>query len=123
MIVEIDGLKMPPSASSQAELFNNDTQKRTVSNRLITKISSNQKWRLMVLYDNDTLNMELQTKFYTKCIILRSAPKDVKFISPYDGQLKNVKAKLISLNTPTITKISNGVPKLYTQIGAVFEEI
>lgn len=123
MIVEIDKLKMPPSASSQAELFNNDTHKRTVSNRLITKIGSNQKWRLTVLYDNDTLNMEFQTKFYAKCIILRSIPKEIKFISPYDGQLKSIKAKVTSLNTPTIMGISNGVPKLYTQIGAVFEEV
>lgn len=123
MLTEIDGLKMPPSLQASAELFNRDVQRRTVSNRLITKIDTAEKWRVTCLYEVDSLSLDFQTSFYIKCTTMRETAKTIKFISPYDGQEKTITAKLISRNTPQTIKLKNRVPTLYRQVGAVFEEV
>lgn len=123
MLTEIDGLKMPPSIESYAELFNQDSQRRTVSNRLITKTDGLEKWRVTCMYETDALTIEFQKAFYEKCAVLRNTAKTIKFISPYDGVEKAITAKMISRNNPRSRFIIGRKPKLYTQVGAVFEEV
>lgn len=123
MIKEIDGLKLPPSISGGAELFNRDTQRRTVSGRLITKLDSKEKWRVTVSFEAFSLSLDFQAKFYAKCLAMRAQAKTVAFVSPYDGALKLITAKCISRTAPQALNIYKGAPQIYGGVGAVFEEV
>lgn len=123
MIVSIDGLKMPPSLMGGAELFNSDSQRRTASQRLITKLSSSEKWRITVEYDTDMMTVGLQAEFYRKCIEMRTKSAVVTFISPYDGSEYTITAKCISRTSPEAVYMYKQKPMLYRKIGAVFEEV
>lgn len=123
MIKEIDGLKLPPSITGSAELFNRDTQRRTVSSRLITKLDSKEKWRVTVSFETFSLSLAFQSQFYAKCLAMRAQSKSVAFISPYDGTEKVITAKCVSRVAPRPTNIYKGAPQFYGGVGAVFEEV
>ena len=123
MITSVDGLNMPPALTGSAELFSNDTHRRTASQRLITKLSHTEKWRITVEYSEDMLTREFQAKFYEKCEQMRQNSASVSFISPYDGTQRTIKAKCISRSTPEAAYMYKQKPMLYRKIGAVFEEV
>lgn len=123
MIKEIDGLKLPPSISGGAELFNRDFQKRTVSGRLITKLDSTEKWRVTFSFDIASLALSFQAQFYAKCLVMRSTSKSITFVSPYDGTEKTITVKCVSRAMPQALNIYQSKPQLYGGVGAVFEEV
>ena len=123
MIKQIDTLLLPPSITGAAELFNADTQKRTVSRRLITKLDPVEKWRVTVSFETFSLSLAFQSEFYAKCLEMRATAKTITFISPYDGTEKTITAKLVSRTTPSPVNLYKGVPQIYKRVGAVFEEI
>lgn len=123
MIVSVDGLKMPAAISGSTELFNNDTQRRTASQRLITKLSPTEKWRVTVEYDTDMMTVEFQAAFYKKCAAMRTKSAAVTFISPYDGEVRTITAKCVSRSTPEAAYMYKQKPMLYRKVGAVFEEV
>lgn len=122
MIKQIDDLLLPPSIEDSAELFNDDTQKRTVSRRLITKLNPVEKWRITVSLPF-SLSLEYQAQFYAKCLAMRTTGKTIVFISPYDGSEKTITAKCISRIRPTAVNLYQGAPQIYKSAGAVFEEV
>jgi hypothetical protein len=123
MIKQIDNLKLPPSLSGSTELFNRDTQRRTVSGRLITKLDTTEKWRVTVSFDAVSLSLPFQAEFYNKCLEMRLQAKQIIFVSPYDGAEKTITAKCIGKSIPSPTNLYGGKPQFYTKIGAVFEEV
>ena len=123
MIKSIDGLLLPPSITGSAELFNRDTQKRTVSGRLITKLDPVQKWRVTVSFDDFALSLDYQAQFYAKCLAARLSAKTIVFVSPYDGTEVTISAKCISRSVPEPTNLYQRIPQFYTRAGAVFEQI
>ena len=68
----IDDLKLPESLDTTAALQNFDTQRRTISNKLITKLAPNEKWIVTVKFATDVLALDFQKKFYEKCLQMRS---------------------------------------------------
>ena len=123
MVLQIDNLKLPPSITGAAELFNRDTQRRTVSGRLIAKLDPVQKWRVTVAFDSYALDTAYQAQFYAKCLDMRRNSRAVTFISPYDGSMVTISAKCISRNIPSAFNLSGRKPEYYTGAGAVFEEV
>lgn len=123
MVLQIDDLKLPPSISGSAELFNRDSQKRTVSGRLITKLDTSEKWRLTVSYEESALTLDFQARFYAKCLEMRSGALPVTFISPYDGEEYTVTAKCVSRAAPSAFSLFKRRPEYYIKAGAVFEEV
>lgn len=123
MIKEIDGLKLPATIEGSAELVNFDTQKRSVSGKLITKLSPTEKWKVTINYDKIALSLTFQNEFYNKCLKARGEAVLISFISPYDGALKNIYAKCVSRTAPLPLAIFRGLPTIYNRVGAVFEEV
>ncbi len=123
MIKSIDGLLLPPSITGTAEQFNRDSQKRTVSGRLITKLDPVQKWRVTVAFDDFALSLDYQAQFYAKCLAMRLSAKTIVFVSPYDGSEVTITAKCISRSTPQPTNLHKRTPQFYIKAGAVFEEV
>lgn len=122
MILTINNLKLPALTSSTSELINDVVTKRTVSGRLITKTAYS-KWRVNVNFDAVAMSLSFQADFYRLCTLAKSTPVTITLVSPYDNQVKRISAKCISLNLPNIASLNNRRPSLYTQAGAVFEEI
>lgn len=123
MVTQIDGLRLPPSLDSSAELFNRDTQRRTVSGRLITKLDTTEKWRATVSFETAALSLDFQAAFYGKCLEMRTAAKEIKLISPYDGQEKTITAKCVSRAAPSAFNLYQRRPQYYVKAEAVFEEV
>jgi hypothetical protein len=123
VIQQIDNLKLPPSINGAAELFNRDTQRRTVSGRLITKLDPAQKWRVTVSFDDAALDTAYQAQFYAKCLDMRRNSRAITFISPYDGQVVTIAARCVSRNMPSAFNLYKQKPEHYTGAGAVFEEV
>lgn len=119
----IDDIRLPESIDTMASLQNFDTQKRTVSNRLITKLSPHEKWLVTVKFSTETLSLDFQKRFYEKCLQMRSTAKQITFISPYTGEDITITAKCTSRTAPAVLSISKGRPLLYKNIEAVFEEV
>ena len=123
MVKQIGELKLPPDIAGTAELFNDDTSQRTVSGRLVTKLAPTEKWRLTVAFETAALSPELQAAFYAVCVSARTTATTITFISPYDGQIHTATCRCTERNIPAILSLSKGAPRLYSNIGAVFEEI
>lgn len=123
MVLQIDDLKLPPSLGGTAELINRDTQRQTVSGRLITKLDPVEKWKLTVSFEAIALASAYHAAFYDKCALMRKEAKPVTFISPYDGQEKTVQCKCIERVSPEAVKLYQRRPWLYRGAGAVFQEI
>lgn len=123
MVLQIDDLKLPPSLGGTAELINRDTQRQTVSGRLITKLDPVEKWKLTVSFEAIALARAYHAAFYDKCALMRKEAKPVTFISPYDGQEKTVQCKCIERVSPEAVKLYQRRPWLYRGAGAVFQEI
>ena len=125
MILEIDGLKMPPSVDATPELVNRDAQNQTVSGRLVVELDPNPKWEVPVTYESDALSLSLQTNFYAKCFAMRTTPATIKFVSPYDGQETTVTALCTEIPAPEPVAIRRSTmkPLLYKNARAVFREV
>jgi hypothetical protein len=123
MILQIDDLKLPPSIDETPYLTNRDTQRQTVSGRLITKLDPSEKWVVPVSFETDTLSPEFQAQFYSKCLEMRTEAKQVIFISPYSGEETTITAKCTSRNTPQGINIHQRRPQYYSKIGATFQEV
>lgn len=123
MIKSIDGLSLPPSVKSTPRLTNRDTQKKTASGRLITKLDTSEKWVVPIAFDADILSIELQTAFYAKCLSMRTTAATVVFISPYDGTEKTITAKCVSRVAPSVFNLSHRLPQFYNKVGAEFWEV
>ena len=119
----IDDLKLPESVDTTAELQNRDTQRRTVSGRLITKLAPNEKWIVTIKFATDTLSLAFQKLFYEKCIEMRGTSATIIFISPYTGEDVTITAKCTSRKSPSVLSIAGRRPVLYKDIEAVFEEV
>lgn len=123
MILEIDGLKLPPTIGEPPYKGNRDTRRQTVSGRLITKLDTSEKWIIPVLFDSFTLSLEFQAAFYLKCAAMRQTAATIKFISPYDNTEVTVTAQCINRAAPRVLNLYAGLPQLYQNIGAVFQEV
>lgn len=119
----IDGLRLPEDISVKAEKQNFDTTRRTVSGRLITKLSPAEKWKLTVSFENLTLSLPLQTAFYEKCLAMRNMAAVVEFTNPYTGELERTMMRCVSKTSPMPVQIIRRSVNLYRNIGAVFEEV
>ena len=123
MILSIDNLTIPETLSGNAELFNTDSLRRTVSMRLIRKSSSAEKWRVTLDYEGRAILPALRLDLYAKCREMRGTPKPVTFISPFDGETYAVTMLCVKPFPPKLIHISQSVPYFYANCGAVFEEI
>lgn len=126
MVISLDGLLLPPNIDGTAELFANDTTRRTVSMKLITKLSTAEKWRITVSFPDAALSPEFLADFYDKCAEMRTQSGQIQFVSPYDGEEKLITAKCVERTLPKALNLSFGTfarPKFYTGAGAVFEEV
>lgn len=123
MVKEIDGLKVPASVECKAELQNRDTNRRAVSGRLITKLAPNEKWKVTVSYSTVALSIEYQKKFYEKCMELRARAGTLRFLSPYDGEEKEITVKCVGKTAPELACYGRGKPTIFKKVGAVFEEV
>lgn len=123
MILEIDGLKLPPHTGCTAELINRDTQRQTVSGRLITKYDAAEKWKLTLSLDGVTLSTAFQAAFYAKCLELRRTARPITFLSPYTGEEITAQCKCISRDAPSIGALVRRRPRYYTKAGAVFQQV
>ncbi|NCC17123.1 MAG: hypothetical protein EOM28_12485 [Clostridia bacterium] len=119
----IDGLKLPEDTSIVIEKQNFDTNRRTVSGRMITKLAPMEKWKITIHFENKTLSLEFQKAFYTKCLEMRSAYGVVSFINPYTGEEVTAKMKCTSKKTPSPLDVVRGRSRAYKTIGATFEEV
>ena len=119
----VDGLKLPEDISIQAEKQNFDTTKRTVSGRLITKLAPAEKWKVTVSFEKLTLSLPFQTAFYEKCLAMRNVAAVVEFTNPYTGEQERATMRCVSRTSPTPVQIVRRSVNLYTNIGAVFEEV
>ena len=122
----IGDLHIPDTLSLNAELFNSDNQRRTVSGRLITKLAPSQKWRVTLDYEDrttDLANPGLRVALYAKCQEMRTSNAPVTFKSPYDDQEHTVLMKCIKPLPPKVTYLGGDNPSLYVNCGATFEEI
>lgn len=125
MIQNIDGLKIPPSIDSTAELINRDSVSQTVSGRLIVNIDPNPKWELTASFKKFSLSVAFQAEFYEKCLNMRTQPAQITFVSPYDGTMQTVNAMCTQINTPEIKGIfkKTKTPAIYGNAGAVFQQV
>ncbi len=123
MILDIDGLKLPPHLGCTAELIGSDTQRQTVSGRLITKYDAAEKWKLTLSLDGVVLSTEYQAQFYAKCMELRRTARPVTFVSPYTGETVTALCKCIRRDAPGVGEVLGGRPRFYTKAGAVFQEV
>lgn len=123
LVKQIDTLKLPPSIDETPYLTNRDTNKQTVSGRLITKLDTAEKWVVPVSFEKDSLTISFQAEFYAKCLEMRQTAKSVTFISPYDGTEITITAKCISRTAPQARNIFMRTPQLYKKIGATFQEV
>lgn len=123
MVLQIDDLKLPPSLGGTAERINRDTQRQTVSGRLITKLDAVEKWKLTVSFQDIALASAYHAAFYEKCALMRKEARPVTFISPYDGLEKTVQCKCIERVSPEGVKLYQRRPWLYRGAGAVFQEV
>ena len=122
MILKIDDLIIPETLSGNIERFNADIDVRTVSMRLIRKMSINEKWRATLNYEGRTMPIEYLRALYAKCKDMRKNPKPVTFISPYDSLQYTVSMFCTQPFPPKLLHIYQGTPMWYSNIGAVFEE-
>lgn len=125
MIKSIDGLKLPASIDCISEMINRDSTTQAVSGRLITNLDPNPKWQLTVDFNEFGLNLPYQAEFYNKCLIMRTTPKLITFISPYTNEELTITARCIGLSTPKVLAISNRskFPLAYSKAGAIFQEV
>lgn len=123
MILDIDGLKLPPHLGCTAELTNNDTQRQTVSGRLITKYDAQEKWKLTLSLEGVVLSTAYQAQFYAKCMELRRTARPITFLSPYTGEQVTAVCKCIGRDAPGVGALSRRRPQFYTKAGAVFQEV
>ncbi|MCI5680180.1 hypothetical protein [Anaerotignum sp.] len=121
--MKIDGLKLPQDVSCTAEKQNFDTSRRTVSGRLITKLSPVEKWKVTVDFENLTLSIPFQTAFYEKCMEMRNVAAVVEFTDPYTGKETSAIMRCVSRKSPSALDIVRRQVRLYQSIGAVFEEV
>ena len=119
----IDGLKLPEDTSIVIEKQNFDTNRRTVSGRMITKLAPMEKWKITVNFENKTLSLEFQKSFYTKCLQMRSSFGIVNFTNPYTGESVSAKMKCTAKKTPSALDVLRGRTRAYKAIGATFEEV
>ena len=119
----IGGLKLPVTGAYQIEKQNFDTSRRTVSGRLITKLSPSEKWKISINFENETLSLDLQKAFYTKCMEMRSLSDSVEFTDPYTGEKTVAIMRCVSVNKPSAMNVVGRKITLYHGIGAVFEEV
>lgn len=123
MVLQIDDLKLPPSLEGSEELINRDTQRQTVSGRLITKLDPVEKWKITISFDSIVLIGGYQGLFYAKCALMRREAKPVTFLSPYDGLETTALCKCIERATPEAIRLYQRRPWLYRGVGAVFQEV
>lgn len=123
MILNINGLLLPPSIDGKAELTADDTTRRTVSGRLITKLAATEKWRITVAFGDDALTENYMADFYDMCAAMRTHAGQIHFVSPYDGTEKLITAKCVERTLPRAVNICRGAVQYYTGAGAVFEEV
>ncbi len=119
----IDGLKLPEDTSIVIEKQNFDTNRRTVSGRMITKLAPMEKWKITIHFEDKTLSLDFQKAFYTKCLQMRSAFGIVSFTDPYTGEAVTAKMKCTVKKTPSALDVVRGRNRVYTSIGATFEEV
>lgn len=119
----IDTLHVPENIDATAELQNFDTQRRTVSNKLITKLSPYEKWKVTVKFSTEVFSLDFQKSFYEKCLEMRNTSKSITFVSPYSGEDVTITAKCVSRVAPSRLVIVNRRPVLYKDVEAVFEEV
>lgn len=122
-MMRIDGLRLPEDVSIAAEKQNFDTSKRSVSGRLITKLAPAEKWRLVISFENLTLNLSLQAAFYEKCMQMRNVAAAVEFTNPYTGEMETAIMRCVARTRPEPAHIVKGRVSMYKKIGAVFEEV
>lgn len=123
MILQIDDLKLPSELGATAELINRDSQRQTVSGRLVTKYDAVEKWKLTLSFESIALAIEYQKAFYEKCAQMRREARPVTFISPYTGEVVTVRAKCIQRASPEAVGLYLSRPHLYRKAGAVFQEV
>lgn len=123
VIKSIGELNIPPTLSGNAEIFNSDSIRRTVSMRMIKKISSVQKWRVTLNYEGRAINPEYQHKLYDKINSMRTIPETIIFENPQTGEIVSAKMLYTEAFSPIIVSHDNTNPKFYSNSGAVFEEI
>lgn len=119
----IGGLKLPVTTAYKIEKQNFDTTRRTVSGRLITKLSPSEKWKITINFENETLAIDFQKAFYEKSMAMRSAAGVVEFTNPYTGEETFANMRCVSMNSPLAANIIGRRVGLYHEIGAVFEEV
>lgn len=125
MIKSIDGLKIPASVDSVSELTNRDSVSQTVSGRLVANLDPNPKWKCSVAFNEFSLALSFQTQFYAKCLTMRTQPKQLVIVSPYDNSEKTITALCTDMTTPEIAAISkkSQKPFFYQKCGAEFREV
>ena len=123
MILQIDTLMIPNTLSGNAEMFNADSRRRTVSGRLITKMSTFEKWRATLFYEGRAIPQDFMKELYRKCREMRRTALPVTFISPYDFMTYTVMMRCTEPFPPKLMHIVNSRPQFYSNCGAVFEEV
>lgn len=123
VIKSIGGLEIPPTLSGNAEKFNADSTRRTVSMRMITKFSPTEKWRVTLDYEDRAITLDSQRKLYAKINSMRKSPEIIVFEDPETGDVLYLKMRTTQSFSPRITTHNRNKPTLYTNAGAVFEEI
>ena len=123
MVLQIDDLKLPPSLEGSAELINRDTQRQTVSGRLITKLDPIEKWKITISFDSIVLADGYRGLFYSRCALMRREARLITFVSPYDGLEATAWCKCIDRATPEALHLYQRRPWLYRGAGAVFQEV
>lgn len=119
----IGGLKLPLTTAFHVEKQNFDTTKRSVSGRLITKLSPSEKWKISIEFENETLALDFQKAFYEKCMEMRVSADTVEFTDPYTGADTIAIMKCVSMKSPSALSIIGKRVGLYHHIGATFEEV
>ena len=122
-MLKIGDLALPETLGFTAELRNNDTQRRTVSQRLITKLSAAEKWRVTISYEDVALSLDLQAQLYNICLAARSNAVAVTFVSPYTNEAVTINAKCTSRAAPARVMIAKGGPVLYRDVKVVLEQV
>jgi len=122
MIISIGGLVIPETLSGNVEQFNKDSRRRTVSERLIIKLSPKQVWRATLNYEGRAIPSEYRVDLYNKCRAMRNVAEPVVFVSPYDGLIYSVDMFCTEPFPPKLVHIVNNIPVAYASCGAVFEE-
>ena len=119
----IGGLKLPTTMAYQIEKQNFDTTRRSVSGRLITKLSPAEKWKININFENETLALDFQKAFYEKCMEMRVTADVVEFTDPYTGEDTIAIMRCVSTEKPSAMNIVRRKVGAYRNIGATFEEV